>query len=272
MQEAGENEDIIVSDGEVSRSFQPRSDSNEREEKTGFIDREPRRSSDRKTSYMSRLKTDSAYKENVIVSLVLCWTFVTLGWASAQFGPAFLDLQIITRTNVKKASGFLTVRSVGFLAGSILTGILFDRYSKLLLVSIFPLAGAVISAVLPWCFLYELMMAVHVCAGFYQGGIGASGNALLMYTWGREGNSFMQALHFSFAFGGIMSPLATSPFSWTHMRIQLTHLPLMSHPSVRIVTTASTCLTTQTLLLSILVSLIMLLFHSLTTKITPDCI
>ncbi|XP_033761422.1 sodium-dependent glucose transporter 1-like [Pecten maximus] len=33
-----------------------------------------------------------------------------------------------------------------------------------------------------------------------------------MYTWGREGNSFMQALHFSFAIGGIVSPLATSPF------------------------------------------------------------
>lgn len=38
------------------------------------------------------------------------------------------------------------------------------------------------------------------------------GNAELVYIWGDTGRSFMQTLHFCFAFGGILSPLATAPF------------------------------------------------------------
>ncbi|OWF47705.1 sodium-dependent glucose transporter 1A-like isoform X2 [Mizuhopecten yessoensis] len=167
---------------------------------------------DKSMSFTTRIQSDSIYKEKAILSLCLCWAFVTLGWASGQFGPAFLDLQIITRTNVKKASGFLTSRAVGYLAGGILTGLLFDRISKLLIVALFQFAGVVISAVLPWCFWFEMMIAVQFWAGCYCGGIGASGNALLMYIWGREGRSYVQALHFAFAIGGITSPLVTSPF------------------------------------------------------------
>lgn len=38
------------------------------------------------------------------------------------------------------------------------------------------------------------------------------GNAYLVYVWGDENGSYMQALHFAFAIGGIISPLATAPF------------------------------------------------------------
>lgn len=34
----------------------------------------------------------------------------------------------------------------------------------------------------------------------------------MVTTWGSEGHSFMQMLHFAFAFGGIISPLVTAPF------------------------------------------------------------
>ena len=34
----------------------------------------------------------------------------------------------------------------------------------------------------------------------------------MLATWSGEGRSFMQALHFAFAIGGILSPLATAPF------------------------------------------------------------
>ncbi|KAJ8313966.1 hypothetical protein KUTeg_008527, partial [Tegillarca granosa] len=37
-------------------------------------------------------------------------------------------------------------------------------------------------------------------------------NAELLYIWRLENKSYMQALHFAFAFGGILSPLATVPF------------------------------------------------------------
>lgn len=37
-------------------------------------------------------------------------------------------------------------------------------------------------------------------------------NAEIVYTWGEEGRAYMQALHFCFAMGGIISPMATAPF------------------------------------------------------------
>lgn len=38
------------------------------------------------------------------------------------------------------------------------------------------------------------------------------GNAGLVVIWGSEGDSFFSALHFAFAFGGILSPLASAPY------------------------------------------------------------
>lgn len=40
----------------------------------------------------------------------------------------------------------------------------------------------------------------------------AVGNAEILRTWGKEGESAMHFLHFLFAFGGIMGPVATEPF------------------------------------------------------------
>ena len=37
-------------------------------------------------------------------------------------------------------------------------------------------------------------------------------NAEIVFTWGDEGRAYMQALHFCFAMGGILSPMATAPF------------------------------------------------------------
>lgn len=46
---------------------------------------------------------------------------------------------------------------------------------------------------------------------FYTGG-----NAGLMHIWGREGDPYFNALHFSFAVGGILSPLAAAPYVMSH--------------------------------------------------------
>ena len=37
-------------------------------------------------------------------------------------------------------------------------------------------------------------------------------NADVVSIWDEEGRPYMQAAHFSFAFGGILSPLVTEPF------------------------------------------------------------
>lgn len=51
------------------------------------------------------------------------------GMAVGQMGPTFLDLQIITNTDLEKASAFFTGASIGYLAGSITAGALYSRVS-----------------------------------------------------------------------------------------------------------------------------------------------
>lgn len=165
-----------------------------------------------KKSFCEKWKTDKIYKSKFIHTLCLFWAFVNLGWIIGQFGPSFLDLQIITHTRLEQGSAFMTAHSVGYLIGSLVSGILFDRLNKILLIFFAIFGNAVTVAIIPWCSRYELMILIHWVKGMFSGSLDAVGNAELVYVWGDTGRSFMQTLHFCFAFGGIMSPLATAPF------------------------------------------------------------
>ncbi|KAK3108871.1 hypothetical protein FSP39_017622 [Pinctada imbricata] len=161
---------------------------------------------------VKRLRGDEEYRGKVVLSLSLLWSFVILGWIIGQFGPSFLDLQIITGTTLEKGSAFMTAHSVGYLTGSMLSGILFDRYHKMFLIFLAVFGNALTVGIIPWCAVYELMVIIHIVKGTFSGALDAIGNAEIVYTWGDKGRSFMQALHFCFALGGILSPLATAPF------------------------------------------------------------
>jgi FHS family Na+ dependent glucose MFS transporter 1 len=99
---------------------------------------------------------------------------VLQGFAIGQRGPAFLDLQIITQTDVEKASFFYTASSVGYLVGSLVAGVVYDKLNKsaLLLLTVFGLG--VSTVILPWCSLYGLMIAIHLICSIFGGGLDTS--------------------------------------------------------------------------------------------------
>lgn len=163
---------------------------------------------------LKKLKSDAIYREKYFISLGIMWSFFVLGWTIGQFGPSLLDLRIITSTSLKEASGFMTGHSVGYLIGSVVLGIIFDkmRKEKTYSVAWSVVAMTVILAVIPWCYIYELMVAMHVFKGVAGGGLDTTGNALLISLWRADGKSFLQSIHFAFAIGGAISPFVTGPF------------------------------------------------------------
>lgn len=163
---------------------------------------------------LTKLKSDAIYREKYLISLGIMWSFFVLGWTIGQFGPSLLDLRIITSTSLKEASGFMTGHSVGYLIGSVTLGIIFDkmRKEKTYSVAWSVVAMTVILAVIPWCYIYELMVAMHVFKGVAGGGLDTTGNALLISLWRADGKSFLQSIHFAFAIGGAISPFVTGPF------------------------------------------------------------
>ncbi|KAK3108830.1 hypothetical protein FSP39_016710 [Pinctada imbricata] len=135
---------------------------------------------------------------------------------AGQIGPSFLDLQLITNVSLDRASAFFTAGGVGYLTGSLLTGYVFDRIKdKVFVVFISVVGMGVTTAAIPFCYIYELMVFVQLVRGITCGGLDTSGNTLLSRTWGSHGRMIMQALHFGFALGGALSPLALAPFLTT---------------------------------------------------------
>ena len=70
----------------------------------------------------------------------------------------------------------MTGHSVGYLVGSIIFGIIFDkmRSEKTYCVAWTALALTVIMALIPWCSIYELMVGIHVLKGMAGGGLDTS--------------------------------------------------------------------------------------------------
>ena len=82
-----------------------------------------------------------------------------------MFGTTFPDLRAIINENLETASWLFTATPAGFLLGSVLTGLLYEKYNKvvLLVVSILGAAGA--SAAVPWCTEFYLMLFVRFLYG-----------------------------------------------------------------------------------------------------------
>ena len=88
-----------------------------------------------------------------------------------QRGPSFLDLLIITNTDLKRGSAFFTGQAVGYLVGSFLMGVLYDKLTKTLVMflSIFFMGLSV--GVIPFCSHYVLMIAICFFNAIFLGAV-----------------------------------------------------------------------------------------------------
>ena len=59
----------------------------------------------------------------------------------------------------------------GYLVGSLVAGILYDRFNKLLLIFVSIVTMAVTTAIIPWCSQFPLMLAVKFIQGLGSGGM-----------------------------------------------------------------------------------------------------
>ncbi|XP_076439122.1 sodium-dependent glucose transporter 1A-like [Babylonia areolata] len=159
-----------------------------------------------KVSLRTKLK-DREYRQKCLRTLWFGASFWALGFVFSQRGPAFLDLQIITQTDVEAASYFFTSSSVGYLVGSFVAGLVYSMFNKSLLLLLCLFGMAMTTVAVPWCSIYALMIAIHFVFSLF-----GVGNTEMVRVWGKEGEGAMQFVHFAYAFGGVIAPLVTEPF------------------------------------------------------------
>lgn len=163
--------------------------------------------------FNSKFKSDLTFRHKFLYSVFLVWSFFILGWMLGQVGPSLLDLELITSVTLETAAFYVTSLCAGYMAGSLLSGLLYDRMNKFFLMWLFLIGLSGTVALVPWCTHYIGMLIIQFLVGIFQGCIDTVSCAEMVSIWNKKtSQSFMQALHFGFAAGGIISPLITAPF------------------------------------------------------------
>ncbi|XP_021356564.1 sodium-dependent glucose transporter 1A-like [Mizuhopecten yessoensis] len=156
--------------------------------------------------------TKTIHRQKLVYSVCLCASYLTCGWNLAQIGSALLDLKQITSVSLEAASLYQTFFNVGYFAGSLLCGIMYKRINKFLFQFISLLVVAIALVIIPWCHVHAAMVTAHFFVGLSGGIIDSVVNAEMLAVWGEKGLSYVQAMHFGYAFGGIISPVITAQF------------------------------------------------------------
>ncbi len=134
-------------------------------------------------------------------------SFIALGLAMAALGPTLPGLAAQTGVDLKEISWLFTVRSFGFLLGSLFSGRFFDRLRGHAVMAAMLLAMAVTMALLPLAPTLLLLLTVMLALGIAEGALGVGGNVLLVWVHESRVPPFLNALHFFFGVGTFLSPL-----------------------------------------------------------------
>jgi FHS family Na+ dependent glucose MFS transporter 1 len=133
--------------------------------------------------------------------------FVALGLGMAALGPTLPGLAQQTHSSIALISYLFTLRSGGFLLGSLLSGRFYDRLPGHRVMAAMILAMSATMALLPIVHTLPLLLTVMLALGTAEGALGVGGNALLVWVYQRRVPPYMNALHFFYGVGGLISPL-----------------------------------------------------------------
>jgi fucose permease len=142
-------------------------------------------------------------------ALMYCVCFVTLGMAVATMGPAILQLAYQTNATVTETGYILGIRSFAYLCGGFM-GFLYDRIPGHWILGASLMIGGLATALIPLTSSLVTLAVVVIVQGFFMCQVDTGGN--IMILWALDGHprmeQYMQALHFAFALGAFLSPLA----------------------------------------------------------------
>jgi FHS family Na+ dependent glucose MFS transporter 1 len=152
---------------------------------------------------------------------------------ASVLGPTLPELARHLQTSTQSISLLFTVRSFGYLLGSLQSGVLYDRYRGHPILAAATLGIAGLMALVPFAGLLAIVIAIFLLIGVAEGVIDVGGNTLLV--WAHRGNvgPYMNGLHFCFGVGAFIAPLIVaqlvrldSPTFWSYWILAVLAAPL----------------------------------------------
>ncbi|KAL3831381.1 hypothetical protein ACJMK2_023133 [Sinanodonta woodiana] len=170
-----------------------------------------RSDNERKPIYR-RLKTDTVFRWKFLTTVWISLAFFGNGLLSGQIGPSIPDLQLIVNEDLATISWLNTACAVGFAAGSLVWGVVSDCFDRVLLTFLTTVLEAITCGAMAWCSAFPPMVVMRALSCFFACGQVIAGSTQVMTMWEEDCAPYIQAIHFSFAFGGIISPQIIEPF------------------------------------------------------------
>ncbi len=133
--------------------------------------------------------------------------FIGLGMTSAILGPTLPGLAAQTRTTLSGISVLFAAKSIGYIAGSLLSGRLYDRlpgHPILALAILLSAAGLILIPITP---LLWALMVIVLALGVAEATIDVGSNTLIVWVFGEKVGPYMNGLHFMFGVGAAFAPL-----------------------------------------------------------------
>ena len=145
-------------------------------------------------------------------TLCLCMGFFSLGLCVAVIGPTMPTLAYNLQVHISTLSFIVPARAAGYLLGSIVSGLIYEKFDSNLLIFFSVFTTACGTLVIPF-FNHVVLIAIAMCiVGVTMGFLDTAGNVMCLQTWGDNSGPYLQSLHFSFAIGTTVAPLVAFPF------------------------------------------------------------
>lgn len=133
--------------------------------------------------------------------------FFILGSVIASLGPTLPDLANQVGKNVPALSVLFSTRSLGYLCGSLLTGVLLDRIPGHRLLAAALMTGLLLLFIIPEVSLLTLLGLVLFLVGCTLGSLDVGSNTLIAQTHGEKSGPYLNAMYLSAGVGSFLIPL-----------------------------------------------------------------
>lgn len=151
-------------------------------------------------------------KWRLIRSLALLFSYIVHGSCLGMIGPTMLDIQIRTNSSIVETSYIIIGRAIGMSIGTFVSGPMSNLLGTQYSISIAMIAAAITTAGVPWPKDIRATIGIFVFNGFFYGIEETCLYLYMIFMWGIECETFIQALHFSFGVGGTIAPLIAREF------------------------------------------------------------
>jgi FHS family Na+ dependent glucose MFS transporter 1 len=177
-------------------------------------------------------------KPSIIYFLALFYAFLSMGFGSGLIGPSLLKFSEQMNTSLDRVVYVLFTRSCGFLAGTLVGGVLIDRFPAFgqTFLSLAILIMCASTLIMPFMYYLIPMIIVHLMWSITAGVVDNLVQILtIRYYENFNVNPYLQALHGAFGIGALFSPLVIAPFlrpsspvdqwHYAYLLIGLLHVP-----------------------------------------------